>query len=480
MHLTIASMDANGYISENVLGAAKNAPRVILQTQIGHTLSDANIPFESLDSLYDSSEDFDDLIGAACHRLLSGDALFIVLGDLSSNAIASAAVKRILQEGGSVSVIPGGNPALCAAFAAGVADGTRGVISFTASSFTHVYDTDAVLVISEIDSRLKASELKLKLSRFYDDEHDVFLADTRSVTGKIIPLYLLDAEASYGYYTSMVLPSCSIEQKRRYTFADLVAIMDRLRSRTGCPWDREQTHASLKRYLVEESYEVLEAIDDNDMDALCDELGDVLLQVVFHSRIAEQQGEFNVSDVTTAVCSKMISRHTHIFGNAVANNASDVINNWEQIKKGEKGQQTQTEVLKSVPKSMPALMRSGKVQHKAAHVGFDFTDVSQAFDKLYEEIKEVQQSKNATNLAEECGDLLFSAVNVVRLLGIEPETVLQKATDKFISRFALVEQLAIMQQVDMTSCGIEKLDELWNQAKLQLDTEQISSDAESE
>ena len=469
MHIILASMNANGYIHEDVLEAARQASHVILQTKIGHTLGNAGVASESLDALYEAAEDFDELVSLACEKLLFDNTLFIVLGDICRNTIAAAVVKHVNENGGSVSVIENGHPALCAAFAAGVVDGTRGVMSFSAASFTQVCDTNAVVVIDEIDTRFRASELKLKLSRVYDDEHQVFLVDIRSLDGKIIPLCMLDAEPTYGYYTSVVLLSCPMEQKGRYTFTDLVAVMERLRSRTGCPWDREQTHESLKRYLVEESYEVLEAIDDKDMDALYDELGDVLLQVVFHARIAQQQGEFDISDVTTAICSKMISRHTHIFGSAVAKSPDDVINNWEIIKKGEKGQQTQTEVLQGVPKSMPALMRSGKVQHKAAHVGFDFTDISQAFDKLFEEIEEVRQSTDSTALAEECGDLLFSAVNVIRLLGIEPETALQKATDKFISRFAVVESLAAEQNVDMRSCGIAKLDELWNQAKLQID-----------
>ncbi len=468
MHLTIASMNALGHIHEDVLDAARHADQVILQTKIGHTLGDAGIAFETLDDLYETADDFDELAGLACDKLLRGHTLFIVLGDICRNTIAANAVNRAKEAGGTVSVIPDGNPALCAAFAAGVADGLNGVLSFSASSFTQVWDTNAVVIIDEIDTRLKASEIKLQLSRVYDDEHKVFLTDIRSLIGKIIPLCMLDAEPSYGYYTSVAVLSCSLQNKKRYTFADLVSVMERLRSRNGCPWDKEQTHQSLKRYLVEESYEVLEAIDDDDMDALYDELGDVLLQVVFHARIAQQQGEFDIADVTTAICAKMISRHTHIFGNAVAKSPDEVINNWEVIKKGEKGQQTQTEVLQGVPKSMPALMRSGKVQHKAAHVGFDFTDVSQAFDKLFEEIEEVRQSSEGRALADECGDLLFSAVNVVRLLGIEPETALQKATDKFISRFEVVEKLAAEENVDMHSCGIQKLDELWDKAKLQI------------
>ena len=465
MHLTIGSMDANGNLTEAVLEAAKLAGSVVLQTRIGHALDDMGIAYQTLDGLFETAEDFDNLINMACELLTQDGVLFIVLGDICSNRIASAACACVRESGGSVHVIPNGDAALCAAFAQGVADATGGVAVFTASSFSRANDTGITLVINEIDSRLVASELKLKLSKYYDDEYNVLIVDTRSTIVKNIPLCYLDAEPSYGYYTSVVLPYCPLEQKKRFTFSDLVSVMKRLRSPDGCPWDKEQTHESLGRYLIEEGYEVLDAIDAGDADALSDELGDVLLQVIFHARIAQQQGHFDDTDITTAICAKMISRHTHIFGDIKADTPDAVISNWEQIKKGEKGQRTQTEVLKGVPRSMPALMRSGKVQHKAAHVGFDFENVAQAMDKLREEMVEVVHSTDAQNLFEECGDLLFAAVNVVRLLKIEPEIALQKATDKFISRFEIVEKLADEQGIVLSECSLPKLDQLWEKAK---------------
>jgi tetrapyrrole methylase family protein/MazG family protein len=267
----------------------------------------------------------------------------------------------------------------------------------------------------------------------------------------------------------VVLPPVPLTGKRRYTFLDLVRIMDRLRSRDGCPWDKEQTHESLRRYLIEEGYEVLDAIEQSDMEALYDELGDVLLQVVFHARIAQQCGEFDISDVTTAVCAKMISRHTHIFGSAVAETPDAVIQNWDQIKRGEKGQATTADVLRDVPRSMPALMRTGKVQHKAARAGMDFRKPEDAADKLREELCEVQSApQGSAALEEECGDLLFAAVNVVRLSGVEPEAALQKAADKFIRRFEVAERLANEENIDMRACSVETLDALWNEAKAAL------------
>lgn len=468
MNITIAGMDANGEITANVVEAAASAKSVVLQTDLGGVFDKLDIAYETLDFIFDTAPDFDKLTEKAVEFLLRDGLLFIVLGDVPSNRIASSLVKRVIYNGGSVNVIPGGDSALCLTFEEGFADATCGVSIYTASSFQRAGDTDITLVINEIDSRLIACELKLKLSKYYDNMHYILFSDIRGKKMKKIPLSMLDCEQSYGYYTSIVVPPRALEHKLRYTFSDLVSIMDKLRSRNGCPWDKEQTHASLKRYLVEESYEVIEAIDDGDMDALYDELGDVLLQVVFHAKIAEQCGEFDLSDVTTAICAKMISRHTHIFGSAVADSPDAVLKNWEQIKKDEKGQQTQAEVLKNVPKSMPALMRSEKVQAKAARSGMEFPGIAEAIEKLKEEIAEVENSLAGEGLYEECGDMLFSAVNVSRLAGIEPETALQSAADKFIARFEHAERIAAELGVDMRSCGIDDLDRIWNAAKARM------------
>lgn len=469
MHLTIASMDARGGISEAALEAAKTASRVIVQTDMCTALRERGVHCETLDDLYEATEDFDTLAEAACERIVHDGTLFIALGEAYTNRIAVQAVKAIRTAGGEVSVIPFGDDALCLAFAAGTADGLSGVSIHTAASFTAASDTDAALVIHEIDTRLVASELKLRLSRWYADERPVSIVNRKEQSMEIIPLWALDSAPSYGYYLSVVLPPAPLTEKKRYTFLDLVRIMDRLRARDGCPWDKEQTHESLRRYLIEEGYEVLQAIDEGDMDALYDELGDVLLQVVFHARIAQQCGEFDISDVTTAVCAKMISRHTHIFGSAVADTPDAVIQNWDQIKRGEKGQQTIAEVLRDVPKSMPALMRTGKVQHKAARGGMDFNRPEDAVDKLRKALSAMQNTPQGAALEEECGNLLFAAVNIVRLSGVEPETALQNAADKFIRRFEMAERLAGERGIDTRACPAEVLGELWNEAKAVLE-----------
>lgn len=259
--------------------------------------------------------------------------------------------------------------------------------------------------------------------------------------------------------------------KDKYTFEDLIEIMALLRSERGCPWDKEQTHESLKKYMIEEAYEVLEAIDLKDKSKLYDELGDVLLQVVFHAQIGREEGTFTIDDVTTAVCRKMVSRHTHIFGEDKADTADEVLNNWEAIKKKEKGLKSQTGVLKDVPSNLPALMRSYKVQQKAAQVGFDWDRIEDVFEKVNEEInelKDVYESENMERITDEIGDVIFSVVNLSRFLKVQPELALTGTVNKFIKRFEYVEQESLKAGKKLEEMSLAEMDELWNKAKLHL------------
>lgn len=244
----------------------------------------------------------------------------------------------------------------------------------------------------------------------------------------------------------------------------LADILRVLRAPGGCPWDREQTHESLKKPMIEEAYEVIEAIENKDDANLCEELGDVLLQVLFHANLAEQDGRFSLRDVANEECEKMIRRHPHVFGD-VSNDIDTrtVLSNWEDIKKEEKGSQSQTESMKAVPRALPALYRAAKLQAKAAKIGFDWDDVSGAFDKITEEsgeVREAMASENKSELADEVGDLLFAAVNVARMLEVDPEDALNRSSAKFIQRFSYVEENM------QSGMSLEELDELWNRAKL--------------
>jgi tetrapyrrole methylase family protein/MazG family protein len=258
-------------------------------------------------------------------------------------------------------------------------------------------------------------------------------------------------------------------QKKRYSLEDFIEIMKTLRGPNGCPWDREQSHESLKKSFIEETYEVLEAIDLKRPDKLCEELGDVLLQVVFHAIIAEEEGHFTIHDVIDGVSKKMVHRHEHVFGKGHAETADDVIDLWDKVKKKEKGAGTQTEILKDIPSILPALIRSYKVQEKAAKVGFDWDDVKDAWKKVEEEKDELQQAYESMDMQkteEELGDLLFAIVNVSRFLKIEPELALTKTINKFIKRFEYIETKSSENGKQLTDMTLEEMDVLWDEAKV--------------
>ncbi len=254
----------------------------------------------------------------------------------------------------------------------------------------------------------------------------------------------------------------------KLNFDDFIEIIRMLRAPGGCPWDREQTHKSIRNDFLEEAYEAVDAIDTDDNAALCEELGDVLLQIALHSQIASEEQAFDVSDVIDTVARKMILRHPHVFGDVEVENSDEVLSNWDKIKMQEKSQSTATDTLKSVPKAFPALMRAQKVQKRAAKAGFDWDEKQGAIDKIDEEAAELKiaiEGGNQEEIFEEFGDLLFSAVNVSRFLNINSEEALSRATDKFISRFEKVENLALARGIDMKTTSIEELDKLWDEAK---------------
>lgn len=249
---------------------------------------------------------------------------------------------------------------------------------------------------------------------------------------------------------------------------DLVSIMRILREPGGCPWDAEQTHESIKKNLIEETYEVIEAINKNDSELLCEELGDLLMQVVFHAQMSSEADEFNIDDVTDGVCKKLIERHPHVFGDVIVSGSDDVLTNWDIIKRKSKGQKSAGDSMQSVPRELPALMRGTKIQKKAASCGFDWPSVDGALDKLDEEILELRDAVSngdKANAFEELGDVLFSAVNVSRFIGCDAEESLTAANDKFMARFISVEQLAAGRGVDLKALSLEELDKLWNLAK---------------
>lgn len=252
-----------------------------------------------------------------------------------------------------------------------------------------------------------------------------------------------------------------------YDVKPLTDVMNTLLGEQGCPWDKEQTHMSLRRNLLEEAHEVIEAIDCNDMAHLKEELGDVLLQVVFHAKLAEQEGAFNLNDVVEAITQKMIRRHPHIFSDVAADDAETVLANWEEIKKREKsGQPEANSIMSKLPPTLPALLKAEKVQQKAHRVGFDWDDIQGPKDKIQEELAEIDAAIAGNgDLEEEIGDLLFSVVNLSRFVKVDPEQALNRSVQKFVDRFQAMEAKIMLDKKAFDNYTVEELDILWEKSK---------------
>lgn len=263
--------------------------------------------------------------------------------------------------------------------------------------------------------------------------------------------------------------SQNFEFKEKYDFQDLVKIVATLRAPGGCPWDMEQNHKSIREDFLEETYEVLEAIDTENKVLLEEELGDVLLQVVFHSQISKEDGDFDIDNVTDGICKKLIVRHPHVFSDVTVNDTDEVLKNWDDIKRATKNQTTQSVAMSQIPQTFPALMKAQKVQGKAKKAGFDWPSADGAFSKVYEETEELKEVFNLGDkekIEDELGDLLFSVVNVARFCDCNAESALEKATQKFMRRYAQVERLAEEKNINMKTSSIETLDKLWESVKM--------------
>ena len=268
------------------------------------------------------------------------------------------------------------------------------------------------------------------------------------------------------YKMSVTETAREMAAKERYDFDDLVTIVQILRSENGCPWDMEQDHHSIRNDLIEETYEVIEAIDTENAELLREELGDVMLQVVFHARIEEEEGRFDVDDVANDICAKLVHRHPHVFGNVEADTSAQVLSNWEKIKSEEKSRVTVSDKLRAIPPMLPALMRATKVGKKASC--FDFETTEAVMDKLTEEMVEVSEAMEAEDKAgieEEIGDLLLTVTSLCRKLDVDAEVALNRATDKFISRFDRIEKEVLEQGKDIKSMTMPELDAIWDKIK---------------
>jgi tetrapyrrole methylase family protein/MazG family protein len=340
-----------------------------------------------------------------------------------------------------------------------------------AACTSYVSMTDAALLLYQVYDAAAASAAKLALLETRPDDLEVTVVQAAGVPGKEhverIPLRLLD-RIHADHLTTVYVPAVPPEQRTR-SFADLVGVMSRLRGEGGCPWDRKQDHRTLRKWLLEECYEAVEAIDNDDLANLCDELGDVLLQIVFHAQVATESGAFTIADVIEAIVTKLIRRHPHVFGDGDADSPEAVVRNWEAIKATERGDRPAPEsALDGVPVALPALNRAQEMGERAARVGFDWPDVGGVMAKIAEELEEIRdavQSGDRAAVEREIGDMLFAVVNLARWTEVDAEEALRTMLGRFAKRFRHIEAEAARSGRAMSAMTIEELDALWERAK---------------
>lgn len=416
------------------------------------------------DDLYARGADFEMVYAAMARRVLDAARVSPVVFAVPGHPlIAEESVVRLLALAKTEGVPARAYPAVSYADVAAVALGRDLATIQLCDALDLRIDTWRPALISQVYDRDRVTSLKLRLLDIYPAEHEVTVLSalgTPEETIATVPLSALDHRA-YGYLDSVFVPPIApLDDVRR--FDGLQHVIERLHAPDGCPWDREQTHATLRPHLLEESYEALEAIDRGDPDALTEELGDVLLQVLMHTAVAERLEEFSTGDVVEHIARKLIRRHPHVFGEGTASTADEVYQNWEALKKQEKPRQS---ILDGVPATLPALAASQAIQGRARRVGFDWPDVDGPLEKLREEITEFAQAETASEREDEFGDILFVAVNIADHLGIDAEQALRGANQKFRSRFGAVERMARERGLDLKALDLAGLDALWDEAK---------------
>lgn len=321
-------------------------------------------------------------------------------------------------------------------------------------------------IVAQIHSDLIASEVKLALMSIYPDEHPVQLVHAAGTPQKRVEdlrLFEIDRSKEIGLLTSLFVPPLAPGT----AFEEFQEIIAHLRAPDGCPWDREQTHQSLRPHLLEETYEVLESLDADDPGSMQEEFGDLLLQIVLHAQIASEYGEFSMADILRGIHAKIVRRHPHVFGSLELGDTEGVLLNWERLKEEERAANGDAEagLLDGVARTLPALVQAEQYQKRAARVGFDWPDIQGVLEKLEEELREVDRAKGDETIQDEIGDLLFAVVNLARWNQVDPESALRKANSRFKERFSFIETAARMQGRSVADMSLDEMDALWNKAK---------------
>lgn len=436
--------------------AIKSAQVVVVKSALTHMKKTVEaIRDDALycDFLYESAVDFDELnakIVEYLHSFGKKSVAFCVVGDGTDDSAVQLMDDVKIVHGVSLhSGVVGNNLA-------------SGTVVYTAQdilSATRIFPQPTV--IKCIDDKFVASEVQLKLLTVFDNDTKVVFGQGKN--SKVITLQDL-CKQRYTYQTcAYVLPK-NLQERNAFYFYDCVDVMDVLRSPDGCPWDREQTHKSIIKNVIEEAYELADALEKEDIPHVIEELGDLLMQIIFHLAIAQEEMEFEPNDVYTALCRKLIDRHPHVFGEIVANNSTESLDVWEQQKKKEHKIHTLAENVLDVPRGMSALMRTQKVQSRAAKGGYDFENVNQILQKIQEEINEFLNAADADKPMEG-GDLLFAVVNLLRVCGVDSETAVMLSTEKFVRRVVECERILEGQGKTLKELTMEQFDQVWSEAK---------------
>lgn len=434
-------------------------------------LQQEGVIFESFDENYEAEGQFEEVYQAIAEKLIEAARHTPIIYTVPGHPMLAEKTVQLLLEQREIEIdIVGGRSYLDDLFTALKMDPIEGFQFVDGTSFERSQlDYRHHIIFCQVYDRFIASDVKLSLLEDLPADYEVKVMEavgSEQEVIKTVPLSELDHAMEISNLTSVYIPPAPSDLLN-HTFTRLREIIAALRGPNGCPWDQAQTHESLREYAIEEVYELIEAIDDQDDEGIIEELGDVLLQVMLHSQIGEDDGYFMIDDVIRSITDKMIHRHPHVFAEQSVDSVAGVIKNWDALKKEEKGEQRKS-VLDGVPKHYPSLAKAYNLQRKAAKVGFNWEDVADIWRKLDEELKEVEEAiekQDHSEIEKEFGDVLFVLANITRYYKINPEIALNQTNQKFISRFSFIEQRLTEQGKDINKTTLEEMNGYWDQAK---------------
>ncbi|MFE4708918.1 nucleoside triphosphate pyrophosphohydrolase [Peribacillus simplex] len=438
------------------------------------------INFTAFDGIYEKHDQFEavyeEIAGTLLQEASNHSVLYAVPGH---PMVAEKTVQLLLEKGPALGIaikLEGGQSFLDPLFQAVRIDPIEG---FQLLDGTDLSPDDLHIaqhmIIGQVYDAFSASNVKLTLMEKLPDDYEVYIVTAAGSSQEKVTkcaLFELDRQMELSNLTSVYVPPVSEEALRYREFSKLRQVIAELRGPDGCPWDKKQTHESLKKYLIEEAYELIDSIDEEDDEGMIGELGDVLLQVMLHSQIGEDEGMFTIDDVIEGITAKMIRRHPHVFGDVEVNGEEDVLVNWQKIKEDEKGSETKApqSILDGIEKSLPNLLRAEEYQKRAAKVGFDWDEVSEAWKKVREEVQELEEeilspNRDVERIKSELGDLFFALVNISRYYDIQAEEAVYKANQKFHQRFTYIEECIQRADKKFEDYTLEELDSYWDEAK---------------